>query len=84
MFIRLWLYKKNYKLLAVDLSREGELDADPKAIRQIEFVGQLKKQNKNNNDVCLNNFRKNQRDQIKIFSRKCNSIVKNNDLSKKS
>ena len=28
--------------MAADLSRKKELDADPKAIEQIEFVGQLK------------------------------------------
>ena len=33
--------KIQYKLIAVDLSRQKELDADPKAIQQIEFVGQL-------------------------------------------
>ena len=27
----------------MDLSRQKELDADPKAIQQIEFVGKLKK-----------------------------------------
>ena len=38
-------YIKNlYRLMAVDLSRQKELDADPKAIYEIEFVGQLKKQ----------------------------------------
>ena len=30
-------------MIPVDLSRQKELDADPKAIQQIEFVGQLKK-----------------------------------------
>ena len=36
-------YIKNYyRLIAVDLSRQKELIADPKAIQQIEFVGQLK------------------------------------------
>ena len=34
--------KNNYKLIAVHLSRPKELDPDPKAIQQIEFVGQLK------------------------------------------
>ena len=34
--------KKHYGLIAVDLSREKELDADLKAIQQIEFVEQLK------------------------------------------
>ena len=28
---------KHYKLVAVDLSKQKELDADPRAIRQIEF-----------------------------------------------
>ena len=30
-------FKKHYKLVAVDLSRQKELDADPRAIQQIEF-----------------------------------------------
>ena len=29
-------------MIIVDLSRQKELDANPKAIQQIEFVGQLK------------------------------------------
>ena len=34
--------KNNYRLRAVDLSRQIELDADPKAIQQIKLVSQLK------------------------------------------
>ena len=34
--------KNNYRLIAVDLSQQKELDADPKAIQQTEFVEQLK------------------------------------------
>ena len=34
--------KNHYRLIAVDLSRQKELDADPKAIQQIEFIRQLK------------------------------------------
>ena len=34
--------KNHYRIIAVDLNRQKELDADPKAIQQIEFVGQLK------------------------------------------
>ena len=33
--------KNHYKLIATDLSRQKNLDADPNAIQQIEFVGQL-------------------------------------------
>ena len=47
--------KNHYRLIAVDLSRQKELEADPKAIQQIEFVGQLKDlDNTNANaDICL-------------------------------
>ena len=45
-------YIKNYyRLIVVDLSRQKELDADPKAIQQIEFVGQLKS---DNNQIVFN------------------------------
>ena len=30
-------FKKNYKLVAVDLSKQKELDVDPRPIQQIEF-----------------------------------------------
>ena len=35
-------FKKNYQLIAVGLSKQRELDADPRAIQQIEFIGMLK------------------------------------------
>ena len=55
MFITLWLYKNHYRLIAVDLSRQKVLDADPKAIQQIELVGQLKNPDGAvaGNDPCL-------------------------------
>ena len=31
--------KNHYRLIASDLSRQKELDADPKTIQQIKFVG---------------------------------------------
>ena len=34
-------FKENYQLIAVDLSKQKELDADPRAIQQIEFYGML-------------------------------------------
>ena len=37
-------YIKNYyRLIVVDFTRQKELDANPKAIQQIELMGQLKK-----------------------------------------
>ena len=41
--------KNHYRLIAVNLSRQKELDADSKAILQIEFIGQLKKLDTNDN-----------------------------------
>lgn len=35
--------KNYYRLTAVDLDRQKEIDAYPKAIQHIELVGQLKK-----------------------------------------
>ena len=34
-------FKKHNQLIAVDLSKQKELDADPRAIQQIEFYGKL-------------------------------------------
>ena len=80
MFVRLLIYQKSLKLIAVNLNRQKELDADTKAIQQIEFVGQLKYTDgvyaDGTQSVCFNDFRKTQRNEIKIFTRKCNSLIK--------
>ena len=34
-------FKKHYKLIAVDLSKQQKLNADPKGIQQINFTGNL-------------------------------------------
>ena len=34
-------FKENYKMIAKDLSRQNELDADPRAIQQINFTANL-------------------------------------------
>ena len=34
-------FKENYQSIAVDLSKQKQLDADPRAIQQIEFYGML-------------------------------------------
>ena len=34
-------FKENYKMIAIDLSRKNELDADPRAIQQINFTANL-------------------------------------------
>ena len=34
-------FKRDYKIIAIDLSKQKELDADPRAIQQIEFKGSV-------------------------------------------
>ena len=38
-------FKKYYKMIAVDLSKQQMLDADPKAIQQINFTANLDRTN---------------------------------------
>ena len=35
-------WKKNYRLIAADLSKQKALDADPRATQQIIFTGKIK------------------------------------------
>ena len=41
-FLDYQYFKDHYQLIAVDLSKQKELDADSRAIQQIEFHGMLK------------------------------------------
>ena len=34
-------FKKHYKMIAIDLSKQQALDADPKVMQQISFTGNL-------------------------------------------
>ena len=45
--------KNHYRLILVDSSSEKELEADPKAIQQIEFDEQLKKLSNGDNAESL-------------------------------
>ena len=41
-------FKNHYQLIAVDLSKQKEVDADPRDIQQFEFYGMLK----TNSQIC--------------------------------
>ena len=60
MFFRLWTdyeyIKCHYRLIAAYLSGQKELDADPKSIQQIEFVGLLKNTDGANEDGTQSMF----------------------------
>ena len=40
-------FKKYYKMIAIDLCKQQVLDADPQAIQQINFTGNLENQSTN-------------------------------------
>ena len=44
-------FKENYKMIAIDLSRENELDADSRAIHQINFTANLDRAG--NTTICF-------------------------------
>ena len=87
MFFRIWLYQNHHRLIAVDLSWQKVSDADPKAIHQIQYVGQWKTHNCINavgrqSVFFLTILEKIKKNEIKIFSRKVNSIMKDGILSR--
>ena len=44
-------FNKYYKMIAIDLSKQQAPDADPKAIQQISFTGNLSRQNAQGQDI---------------------------------
>ena len=38
-------FKEHYKMVAIDLSKQQPLDADPKAIQEVNFKGNLERDN---------------------------------------
>ena len=42
MFIRFFLFWKNYWLIAVDLRKQKAVDAESRAVQQIVFNGKIK------------------------------------------
>ena len=65
-------FKDHYQLVACDLSKQKELDADPRAIEQFEFYFML-----DTNSQVLTVLEKGQRNYIRILQRKSQSIVSN-------
>ena len=62
-------FKDHYQVIAIDLSKQKELDTDSRAIQQIEFYGMLKTQ--------MYSFRKIKRKNAKILQRNSKSYVNN-------
>ena len=63
--------KNHFRLIAVDLSWQKESDTDPKPIQYIEFLGQLKRLDDNDNGTDTGN------DQTKFLLKILGKIRKN-------
>ena len=64
-------FKNHYQLIAVDLPKQKGLDADPRAIQQIEFYGMLD----TNSKVCTV-LKKSEINCIRILQRNSKSVVR--------
>ena len=60
-------YRKDYKLIACDLSKQKVLDSDPKSIQQIEFVFKL--DNAANNEAQILTVLEKKKETILEFSK---------------
>ena len=65
-------FKKYYKMIATDLSKQQALDADPKAIQKINFTRNL-----NRVEGCNNvfHYQRSKRNNFRLFTRNHKSIV---------
>ena len=66
-----WIMNRHYRLIAVDLSRQQQLDVDRKQFSKLNLLGN-KKIRIVHMQMVLHDFRENQRNKIKNFPRKCN------------
>ena len=60
-------FANTYTMIAVDLSKQQALDADPRAIQQINFTANL--------DRAGNTNRRSKRNYFRLFTRNSKSIV---------
>ena len=77
--------KNHDKLIAIDLSKQKESNADPKAIQQVEFIEQLKSVDGINADGAGSRFiltilEKNKETRLKFYQGSVYSIIKDAKL----
>ena len=51
-------FNNYYKIIAIDLSKRQPLNADPKAMQQINFTGNLNRQSAEGQNILLKNPKK--------------------------
>ena len=66
-------FNNYYKVIAIDLSKQQGLDADPKAIQQINFTGNLAWEE--NANIAVFFIIKEAKETFRFFARNCESIM---------
>ena len=66
-------FNNYYKMIAMNLSKQQVLDADPKEIQQINFTGNLNRGEDVNDNTIMSNIIEEAKETI--FARYCESIV---------
>ena len=66
-------FKNYYKMIAIDLSKPQALEADPKAIQYINFIGKLERDGNRNTTMFL--LLKKLKKPLQIFQRNCKSVI---------
>ena len=67
----------HYKMIAIDLSKQQALDADPRAIQQINFTVNL---DRAGNTTMFFIIKKSKRNCVRLFKRNCKSFVECNSI----
>ena len=62
-------FKDNYRLIAVDLSKQKALDADPRAIQQILFQENVKGDDNTKTTIHYTLFLNNRKNNARVFQR---------------
>ena len=63
-------FKENYKIIAKDLSKQQALDADPRAIQQINFTANLDREENTTMFFIIE-----EGNCLRVFTRNCKSFV---------
>ena len=64
-------FKENYKMIAIDLSKQQALDADPKVIQEINFTPNLDRAGNTTMFFIIEEAR----NCLRLFTRNCKSFV---------
>ena len=72
LFVNYYYFEENYKMIATDLNKQQALDADPRAIQQINFTAKL---GKPENITIFFYYWRSKRNCLILFTRNCKSIL---------